>query len=225
MGGVNSAEAERAEGVFAKLSFEQYTIKDVHEVNLYARAYLADRMRMERARAEMMDRGRTPQVAPQPSGSVTPKSVRRQSAGSVPASRRRSVMPPAATTPVASSGGGSGVSGGESVRSEVSESTLGDGPLRSLFSVNMTFSDFYSVFGERALPADVVRARRFSLQLRLSAACACAGPGSWSATRSTLLALPLEVYRLFDRDHTGKVRCGRRVAHARCAALRRVRRR
>ena len=81
----------------------------------------------------------------------------------------------------------------------------------SFLGCHATLADFYSIFGEMGGPLCRVRAPgfgRFPLgtALHRPPLPPSAGPGSAVAFGNPALTLPLEVFKILDRTHVGKVR-------------------
>ena len=80
-------------------------------------------------------------------------------------------------------------------------------PLTSLFGVNLSFSDFYDVFGGWAALA--VHLHRCVLKGIVEFLNALAGPGSFEACMDPATAmstsLPLDVYKVFNKDGRNRV--------------------
>ena len=109
MGATVSSEDERPESVYAKKSFETYSVQDVYKACTRAKIVMAPIMRERRAKALTAGQGTT---AKDGSSSSSSEEDGEDSEGSS--------------------------SGSESDHT---------GPLKSLFGVDMTFSDYFNVFG------------------------------------------------------------------------------
>jgi hypothetical protein len=178
MGSVVSAEEEKAESVYAKKCFEMFTVEDVYKVCARSKRVMAPVMAQRRLNGQLITAAPSEDLSDDQDDTASNAS---QSTESNVDSNSEEEDAESVTS------GGTGVK-----------------PLTSLFGVELSFSDYFNVFGT------CVAAFHYLVGTgaqRLRVWCG-AGPGSFAYVDDTsqqTVALPLEVYKLFDRDRKGRV--------------------
>lgn len=144
MGAVVSAADERPESVYAKTSFEQYTVQNVYQVCAWCKAVMGPIMRKRWAE-----------------GSAVPTSTNADSGSDSDEDEAKSYA--------------SGENGDDEVliddESSHASCNNDNKPLKSLFGVDLTFSDFFTVFGTGCCDSAAFLTLRFIINHCLVCVC------------------------------------------------------